>query len=239
MKYIYLLLFTTSLMAADVSKTENEVREYIKLKKEIVHTKNNWDFEKSVLESELKLLKKQKQDLIEKKSKKQAQNSQLKQNLSDRTNENEWYEKRLDQHQQDYNNLNIKLFEISPILPTALRKKVEAYTNSSGRQELSRRLRVGFSLLEEIVKTSQAWHFSRETIKVGQKDILVDILYAGLASAYAMTDDGSKTYTGFVKSNKWIWQEQQSFSSQKRKAIKSFKSQSINQLMLPFAGGFE
>lgn len=239
MKYIYLLLFTTSLMAADISKTENEVREYIKLKKEIVQTKNNWDFEKSVLESELKLLRKQKQKLVAEKADKLKQNGQLQQDFSDLKLEKERFEKRVNLLEGDYLDLVLKLSELSPVLPTNLRKKTLTFLRSPEKIGLPQKLRAGFVILEEIIKTSQMWHLSSETIKVEQQEILVDVLYAGLASAYAMTDDGSKTYTGFLKENKWSWQEQTAFSRQIKKSIKSFKSESINQLALPFAGGFE
>jgi hypothetical protein len=238
MKPIYLLFCTASLMAADISKTENDIREYIKLKKEIVQIRNDWNFEKSVLKAELSLIEKQKKRL-------KAQHTHLKKVKQELLKKQQGKEavlksnaEKLADYETLYNQSTVKIGQLQKTLPQFLVKKVnEIRAKLDNEAVIAKKLAVNFAILNEISQRAEKWNFSRETISVKNQSILADVLFSGISSGYAVTHDQSQAYIGYIKEGEWIWEINTEFSKQIKAAIHTFKSSSIVETSLPFAGG--
>ena len=233
---IFLLITSVTLRASSIKETELEVTKWLAIEVEKSQAAREWAQECILLESEIVLLQNQLKD-NDKKIKDQLK---IKAGTDKKVKQVKLEDKKQVQNMLDLTliyNKELTLFkkELLPF-PFLLAKPLIDKLLVGNEASLSVRFSTLQSLVLEAQGLTKQWHLVEQKLKIENRTVLCQVLYAGISKGFAITRDGSQAFVGQYQKGKWLWSTSTETSAIDA-AIKNFQNGGISKSELPFLGG--
>jgi membrane-associated HD superfamily phosphohydrolase len=220
------------------AELRGSVREWIETMQKIQHEEDTWEKDHEVLKGYREGLEKELEDLKE-----QIQRAKVRKDGGDKQSLDKMSERDRFAAAQEELARQVQLLETGlsqkfPLLPETLRKMpkvaesielVEKSLKLPADQkavDVSKRLFSAIELLAEVEKFQQGVHVHNELRKDSQnREFKMQVVYFGLASAYAVNEDGSFAAIGRSAADGWKFTERNDLAPQIQQLVASANSE--------------
>ena len=234
---IYSLFFVASCLAQEVKISPTEelrttVHEWVETMQKIQTEENEWTRDQEVLQNYREGLEKEIADLNEQIAAAKTRKDGADQESLDKSKERDRYAKAKDGLVTIVRGLEEKLAPKLKTFPNPLLEEPKvaqgiedfqrdfALPVDKRGENVSKRLLNVINLLTEAEKFQQAVHLRAELHKDGQgREFNMQVIYFGLAQAYAVNDDGSFALVGHPTPDGWKFEERQELATEIQKLV--------------------
>lgn len=224
--------------AAGPDELRKSVREWIETMREIQKEEDTWETDHEVLKGYKEGLEKEIEDLKEQIERARTRKEGGDKQSLDKVAERERYVAAQDELARQVRVLEEGLSASLPLFPVSLRQQakvaqgIEALqrglqlSGDKQAEDVSKRLFNAVELLAEVEKFQQGVHLQAELHKDNQgREFKMQVVYFGLAAAYAVNEDGSFALVGHPEKDGWKFEERTGIASQIQALVTSATSE--------------
>jgi hypothetical protein len=213
------------------------------LRSDLAAEQRTWDTQRTQLQREIDILEKESAALEREIARGTGLAASVEEERADLLARTAAMEKELDQLRPVLDRAEAELRDWERRLPQGLRRQMESlfHTLPSSQAEAdgtpaTRRAQTIAALFTQIEDLQHGFHATRETLEVGDGGRRqVDVLYFGLARAFAVSQDDTWAAIGEPSEGGWAWSPEPAHASAIRGALNVFNREETARLVsLPF-----
>jgi hypothetical protein len=198
--------------AADVLETAQRTAiEWVKLREETARLENEWAQERDLMQATIPALEARWRMLEEKRKLTEEQTATARREVDDEGAKARALAASLEKSKERLQQASAALLQMRPSLPPRLSRALELPFASLADEALSpaERMRTVITVLDRCAQFNGAITLSEEALVVdGAGEKVMEVLYWGLARAYAVDRAGKTAYVGRPSDKRWIWEAQ-------------------------------
>lgn len=235
-----LIVATASSLSVCVMATENSLSEIDSLTKQWLDTErsatqlhSDWQFEQSMLEQRISLLKRQNEQLQETIERANATSDDLTERRQELLVSQTKLEKQLNEYEQVKPQVVHLLQQAIASAPPYLQQQLNlGLEELSDKKQLTTEYQLITDLLVQLRKNSELIQVKQGVIDLSQQSLMSEQLYLGNSQAWFVTADNSRAGIGLATSEGWQWQEMSEHADVIRLAIRRSKNLTPGDLLL-------
>ncbi|MEO7413751.1 MAG: DUF3450 family protein [Opitutaceae bacterium] len=196
--------------AADsVESVHRTAVEWARLREEKTRVASEWAHERDLMQATLPALQERLKLLEERKSLAEAQTATARRDAEQEATKGAGLVSSLEKTQTRLRQVSRELLQLRASLPPRLSRALEFAFASLEDEALSlaERMRSVITVLERCAQFNGAVTLSEEALSLeGSKEKVMEVLYWGLAQAYALDRSGNQAYLGRPGAQGWVWE---------------------------------
>jgi hypothetical protein len=199
------------------------VGELIDFKKVLFEEQQRWEEQKAYLENEQKLLLKEKKILTERIEEAKKSKSEHEVEIAEVKRSIEQSDEALHHLTPAIERVEIALRNWKDLLPDSLQREFPGdFDKINIEESLSKRLQEVYGSYAYLEELSNSVRITQEIIALEQDDnpMLFDVIYFGLAQAYAVSKNNKTAAIGRYNEKDFVWKKSENFAGIVREAIK-------------------
>jgi hypothetical protein len=201
--------------ASEAQRLEELVRQWVTLRREVIQVDKRWEEQRTLLEGELRLLKRRKERLQQKIEQQRTKNAKLSAHNTAAVAEREKYQAVLNRMSQPLAQAEAHLRSWRERLPAfmylplakSFEKLTSTVTDESAATQQGERLQRVFGLYSKLEQLNAGIHAEKLIVPgPGKKEREMDALFFGLAAGFAVATDNTDAAVGRISSAGVTWE---------------------------------
>ena len=238
MKYLLIIFVTLfslnlSLFADDLQSLDKLVRQWVDLRTQLAAEKQNWQQQQQQLNREIDILSKESKRLDELIQANQSSRTTNANYNASQTKKLKQIEKQLIEIDAYTTNSIQQIRQIQPLIPPPLQtQNFKTLLNLQKNMPRHQRTQLLTTVLTEIDQIENKTHCINQIIKINNRRRAMDVVYLGLARAFAVAPDNSISAIGMPAKSGWQWTPTPKLSANIRKMVEIVRSKAPPQLTI-------
>jgi len=201
------------------------VDQWAQLRQETVQLEEDWEWKRGIIENNTHALQERQETIRKEVALIEATSSSELRQLDELQDKATDAQTSLNEMSEALETVSAQLLELRPQLPPRLSRALELPFLSLGDDALppGERMQLVITVFNRCAEFNKSVQLSQEPVVVDSgEEIMLEVLYWGLAQAYALDRQAGTAYRGFPENGTWVWVSEPGIAGKVAQAIDIF-----------------